>query len=528
MSLQPLDLSEMPPDIAAWGQKYLAEDDPYRLLGDRLGGLMRDEDFADLYASTGGPALSPTIQSLVTVFQAMEKLPDRAAARAVVVRLDWKYALHLPMDWPGFHFTNLSHFRQRVLENEAEYRVFDRLVQELVALGFVRRRGPQRTDSMKVLGQVAKLNRLELVWETMRLTVRALLEADETWSQATLPDSFRQQYQLKQRSYQLSQAEVEAALRQAGADGFWLLQQVAQGPAVLQALPEVVTMRSVWQQQFEVDEQGQYSGPQTKLEAHGLIQSPHETEARYRQKRGQGWQGYVAQVTETAEEKGEANFITDVAATDAQESDVNALPQVQARLGERDVPPKEQYVDQAYVSGTRLAESAEAGIELIGPVAGESGPCEFKLSAFTVDVAQRQATCPAGQQAERWSVSTRADGTWACTAHFGQPCATCPLRAQCTEAVAGRSITIHQHHERVVARRAEMETAEFWHKMKRRPPVEGTISQLARQGARRARYRGLRKVNLQLVFTAVAVNLKRLLHAWALGRKPRWQPAAAG
>jgi transposase len=338
MSLQPLDLSEIPPDIAAWGQKYLAEDDPYRLLGDRLGDLMCDEDFADLYASTGGPALSPTIQSLVTVFQAMEKLPDRAAARAVVVRLDWKYALHLPMDWPGFHFTNLSHFRQRVLENEAEYRVFDRLVQELVALGFVRRRGPQRTDSMKVLGQVAKLNRLELVWETMRLTVRALLEADETWSQATLPDSFRQQYQLKQRSYQLSQAEVEAALRQAGADGFWLLQQVAQGPAVLQALPEVVTMRTVWQQQFEVDEQGQYSGPQTKLEAHGLIQSPHEPEARYRQKRGQGWQGYVAQVTETAEEKGEANFITDVAATDAQESDVVFVYRVMQTRRDRGQP----------------------------------------------------------------------------------------------------------------------------------------------------------------------------------------------
>jgi transposase len=528
MSLQPVDRSEIPPDTAELGQKLLAEGDPYRLIGDRLGDLISDEDFIDLYDSTGGPALSPTILSLVTVFQEMEKLPDRAAARAVRVRLDWKYALHLPLDWEGFHFTNLNHFRQRLLENEAEYRVFDRLVQDLAELGFVRRRGPQRTDSMKVLGQVAKLNRLELVWETMRVTVRALLVADETWSQTTLSDSFRQQYQLKQRSYQLSKAEVEAALRQAGADGLWLLQQVAQGPAALQELPEVVTMRTVWEQQFELDEHGQYNGPRTKVDPHGLIQSPHEPEVRYRQKRGQGWQGYVAQVTETAEEKGELNFITDVAVTDAQVSDVDALPEVQARLAERDVPPKEQYVDQAYVSGTRLAESAEAGIELIGPVAGESGPCEFKLSDFTVDVEQRQATCPAGQQAERWSVSTRSDGTQAYTAHFGNQCATCSFRAQCTEATAGRTITTHQHHDQVVARRAEMETAEFWHKMKRRPPVEGTISQLARQGARRARYRGLRKVNLQLVFTAVAVNLKRLLRAWTLGRKPRWQSATAG
>ena len=155
-------------------------------------------------------------------------------------------------------------------------------------------------------------------------------------------------------------------------------------------------MRTVWDQQFELDEQGQYRRPRTKVEPHGLIQSPHEPEVRYRQKRGESWQGYVAQVTETAEEKGELNFITDVAATDAQVSDVNALPEIQARLAERDVPPREQYVDQAYVSGTRLAESAEAGIDLIGPVAQESGPCDFKLSDFTVDVEQRAGHLPGG------------------------------------------------------------------------------------------------------------------------------------
>lgn len=528
MCLHPRYPCEMPPEIAEWGREFLAEDNPYRLIGDRLSDLIGDEDFVDLYSPIGGGALSPTILALVTVFQMMEKLPDRAAALAVMVRLDWKYALHLPLAWKGFHFTNLSHFRLRLIEHEAEYLVFDRLVSKLVELGFVRRRGPQRTDSTKILGQVAKLSRLEMVRETMRVTVRALVEGDALWSQHTLPEAFRQEYLVAQHSYQLSQAEVAKALRQVGADGFWLLQQVDQGPSALQALSEVETMRAVWDQQFELDEQGQYRRPRTKVDPHDLIQSPHEPEVRYRQKRGEGWQGYVAQVTETAEEKGEANFITDVAATDAQVSDVNALPEIQARLAERDVSPGEQYVDQAYLSGTRLAESAEAGIDLIGPIAQENGPCEFKLSDFTVDVEQRQATCPAGQEAERWAVSRRSDGSLAFIAYFGGQCATCSLRPQCTTAAQGRTITIHEHHDLVVARREQMETAEFWQKMKRRPPIEGTISQMMRQGARRARYRGQRKVNLQLVFTAVAVNLKRLLSAWAQGRKPRWQAAAVG
>jgi transposase len=421
----------------------------------------------------------------------------------------------------------LSHFRLRLIEHEAEYLVFDRLVSKLVDLGFVRRRRPQRTDSTKILGQVANLSRLEMVRETMRVTIRALVEADAVWSQGALPEAFRQEYQIA-HSYQLSQAELMETLHRVGADGFWLLQQVDQGPSALQVLSEVETMQAVWGQQFELDEQGQYRRPRTKVDPHDLIQSPHEPEVRYRQKRGEGWQGYVAQVTETAEEKDEPNFITDVAATDAQVSDVNALPEIQARLAERDVLPEEQYVDQAYVLGTRLAESAEAGIDLIGPIAQENGPCEFKLSDFTVDVEQWQATCPGGQAAERWTVSRRSDGSLAFIAYFGRQCATCSLRPRCTTAAQGRTLTIHEHHDRVVARREEMETAEFWQKMKRRPPIEGTISQVMRQGARRARYRGQRKVNLQLVFTAVAVNLKRLLNAWGQGRKPRWQVTAVG
>jgi IS5 family transposase len=46
--------------------------------------------------------------------------------------------------------------------------------------------------------------------------------------------------------------------------------------------------------------------------------------------------------------------------------------------------------------------------------------------------------------------------------------------------------------------------------MKLRPPIEGKLSELTRyHGLRRARYRGLPKVQLQTFFTAAAVNIKR-------------------
>jgi transposase len=520
--------SEIPEETAALGRVLLDGDNLYRILGDQRADLVTDGDFIDLYSHLGGPALSPLILSLVLIFQMLARLPDRLAVEAVRERIDWKYTLHVPLDWKGFHFTNLSHFRQWLLEHDAEYWGFDQLLHKLVDLGFIRRRGKQRTDSTHISGQLAKLTRLELVLETLRMALLALEEQAEDWVTDTIPEVFQQRYSERRYEYDLKEEEIAAELRQAGADGFWLLQQVATAPTAVRALEALHTLLTVWAQQFEGDANGTYQGPREQLTAHGLVQSPHETEARYRRKRGKAWQGYVGQVTETAEEAGDPNFITDVEVTDAQLSDHDALPAVQGRLTERDLTPSEKYVDQAYVSGTQLAESQAQGTCLVGPVAGETDPKEYKLSDFEVDLAQQTATCLGGQQAVRWTTGHRSDGTLEYRAYFGEQCEQCPQRHSCTDAKAGRTITIHEHHAHVVQRRSEMQTEVFWEVMKRRPPVEGTISQLTRLGMRRVHYRGRQKANLQLILTATAVNLRRLRRVWATGNTPSWASAATG
>lgn len=522
MSLQPTDRQAIPPETAELGQKLLAADNPYRLIGDRLADLLPEEDFQALYSLIGGPALSPVLLALVLVFQMLEKLPDRLAAEAVRLRLDWKYVLHLPLDDPGFHFTNLNHFRQRLLVHEAEYLVFDRLLQKLVALGLVRPRGYQRSDSTHVLGLIAKLSRLELIWESLRLALQALHQRDAAWVKRCIPEAFLAKYGSKRSDYNLSEGQVATELYQAGADGWWLLHQLALEPTQWADVPELVTLQTVWDQQFEGSAAGDYLGPRLKVSAHGLIQNPHEPEAHYRQKRGQPWQGYQAQVSETAEAKGDPNFITDIGATDAQTDDKTALPAIQQRLVGRHLTPSHHIVDQNYVSGTRLAQSSQQGIALIGPIGAQPGPEGFRLEDFQVDVAQGQATCPAGQTSVKVTCCQRPDDSHDYQFFFGQQCATCACRAPCTQAKQGRTLTYHEHHPDVVKRRAEMETDSFRQIMKRRPPIEGTISQLVRQGIRQARYRGLRKVNLQLILTATAVNLKRLCRCLAVGRKPSW------
>jgi len=226
MTLHKRDRREIPPDTFQLGQKLLDAHNPYRLIGDRLGDLISDDDYADLYAPIGGPAISPALLALVTVFQMVEKLPDRQAAEALKMRIDWKYALHLPLDYAGFSFTNLSHFRQRLIQHQAQYRLFDRLLELLVELGYVRRRGQQRTDSTYVLGLVAQLSRLELVWETLRVALDAVEKRDAAWIERNIPEVFVQRYGVKRSDYNLTKRQAAQELSQAGADGFWLLAQL--------------------------------------------------------------------------------------------------------------------------------------------------------------------------------------------------------------------------------------------------------------------------------------------------------------
>ena len=96
----------------------------------------------------------------------------------MVVRLDWKYALHLPLGYRGFDFSCLSYFRRRLVEHEQSRLVFEAVLARVRALGFLKKHGKQRTDALGVVGAVRELSQLELVWEALRLALRGLLEAD--------------------------------------------------------------------------------------------------------------------------------------------------------------------------------------------------------------------------------------------------------------------------------------------------------------------------------------------------------------
>jgi hypothetical protein len=158
---------------------------------------------------------------------------------------------------------------------------------------------------------------------------------------------------------------------------------------------------------------------------------------------------------------------------------------------------------------------------------------KFTKDQFDIDLDAQRVTCPNGVTAPIRTV--RGHVRHAGKADFGNGCATCPLRAQCTDAKTGRSITIGHHEARLAAARTR-QTDPAWRADYRatRPKVERKIAHLMRRrhGGRRARMRGQLRVaadfNLLAAdfnLLAAAINLARLAtlgltytsdHGWAL------------
>ena len=114
---------------------------------DTLGSIYTDQDVAALFPSRGQPAAAPWRMALILVFPFAESLSDEQAMDAVRGRIDWKDALSLDLDDPGFDASVLSEFRDRLIAGSMELHLLDALLAHFQAAGLLNARGRQRTPT---------------------------------------------------------------------------------------------------------------------------------------------------------------------------------------------------------------------------------------------------------------------------------------------------------------------------------------------------------------------------------------------
>lgn len=532
MSLKPQPSRPMSPEIAAWGAQYLSEASAYKLIGDTLYAEYHDEEFADLYHREGKPALSPVLLAFVTVFQCLENLSDRAAANAVRVRLDWKYALHLPLADVGFDSSVLCEFRQRLIAHKAEGRIFEQVLGQMQALGLLKQRGAQRSDSLALLMQARHLGRIELVFETVRVALRALLRADADWIRTILPEAWAERYRHHCRDERLNDEERAALALVVGNDGAWLLERLQQEdtPTNLRDLPAIDILRTVWEQHFiQTDDRWQLKQAGGRYNGEARIQTPYDAEARYSEKRHHGWEGYKLQVSETTDAD-LPHLITDIMVTSSVKDDHTALGEIATRQQERGVAPAQRYVDAGYMGGPMLAAADARNEDLIGPIPEASSP-QSRMEAglthkdFQIDITHRTAICAAGHHGTAKNfVGNQDRGDKGITFTFQKiHCRVCALKHRCiTGKGEQRFLVVREHYARVQQARERQHTEAFHRDYHHhRSGIEGCLSALIRgQGIRRCRYAGRAKNQVRALFIAAAVNMQRAAR-WQAGIRHR-------
>ncbi len=252
MSLQPESIGSIPEQRARVAHAAFPRGNAYLPLRDELESFVEDRDLAHLFPRRGQPAGRPWRLALITMFQFVEDLSDRQAADAVRARIDWKYALGLDLDNPGFDHTVLSEFRSRLIDGGAERLLFDLMLERFRGIGLLKAHGRQRTDSSHVLAAVRALNRLELVRKTFRHALDVLAIIAPTWMLAHARPDWVERYQGRTDEVRLPKGKkAQLQLAEAiGRDGDVLLAAVYERhtPHSLREVTAVDILRRVWLQ----------------------------------------------------------------------------------------------------------------------------------------------------------------------------------------------------------------------------------------------------------------------------------------
>lgn len=483
------------------GRPAVPEGSIYYLIAHAGAAQFDDTAFAGIYAERGRPSYPPSLMLQLMLLAFHDNVGDEEAEQRCRYDIRWKYALGLRLDEDGPDATTICRFRARLIANGQAGAAFVgtlRWARQHKVLG---RKIDELTDATAVLGAGAVQDTFTLIRKARRQLARSLRDHPEhgDWAKAVLtePDEkpearWDDPAARKQALNTLVDQGQEALAR---TEGLSLTAEQAEARGLLQ---------TVLGQDTEPDPAGGVRIRQGV--AKDRVCSASDPEMRHGHKTSSGrFDGHKAEIgMDRATE-----LITHVEAKPGNSADGAHLAEKMTETEQAvDVKIERMTGDTAYGRPAVREAMRQRGTGVLAPVTAPHNRGLFTKDEFKIDLESRSATCPAGQHGR--PIFNKAGDL---TGFRFQPktCAACPLRAQCTTSKhQGREIAVRPDEAAYVALRAEQETEAWKADYRVRPRIEHKISEIVHHGMRQARYLGLAKTQLQLLFTAAVVNLKRL------------------
>jgi hypothetical protein len=331
-----------------------------------------------------------------------------------------------------FDLRTLYYFRERLSRQMQATGInlldqaFEQVTDQQIA-AFRLKTGKQRMDSTLVASNIRRMGRVQLLVEVLQRVQRMLNESDQERYAAVFAPYV--QGHAGQYIYHMKDEETDAHLQRIGE----LMQQLlVELKPVYAAEPVYQVLERVFGEHFLLEQQGVVTKPNQALSATSL-QSPDDLEATYREKRGKGYQGYVANLSETCDPQNPLQLITKVQtapnATDDSQLLAEALPDLKQRTE----------LDTIYTDGGHGGPAADVVLQeqqvehIQTAIRGRTpNPEKLHLADFAIkfnkDSQPVKVTCPQGQTETVHPSSQKKTFV----AHFvAEVCSTCPLVSKC-------------------------------------------------------------------------------------------------
>jgi hypothetical protein len=506
-----------------------------RIYSDQIYPLIDEDKFRNLYNEekdkVGRPNKSVKTTISILIFMGIEKLTWREAEYQFPRRIDWLIATSTPFD--KVHEAHIDHttlfkFYCRLDQDDKAKNLFQELTLKFAdACGTSLKK--QRTDSFFIHGWLQILSRYGLFKETVRVFLQNLRKQKPGLCEGVVKELSRDYLA---NDFDLTEKDREKAQRQIKimAKDMYLLYETFINHNQVKHYESFKTLVTVFDQQCERGE----STDGEKLEivirekpkGDEIISSPHNTDARYVKKGKQRVCGQKGFTTESCEETNKTQFITDVEVAPSTTADSTELPRMQERLEESGMKPDELYADAGFVNGQTILDSQANDILLEGPSSGRSQSFEtynaedrpLDVADFKIEIEEENKTvtvlsCPTKQAPIDQARSSK---TGNILVHFvASVCSLCQLKERCPVKIGTTvaTLTLDEKSYAGASRHHKyMEDPGYRKRCSIRAGAEAMVSELVRgHGVRKSRHRDEVRTRLQLIFSAIACNVKRYI-----------------
>lgn len=505
---------------------FLHIDDPMMVFSREIYPLFKDEDFIDCYSDIGREAKSPAFLSMVTLLQFRENLSDEETKEACIKRLDWKIALHIPVDEKqSFDSSTLCRFRNRLKENDKSNIIFDNILKQIQKIGFIKKTTKQRIDATHIISHVNRISTTDLLFRSVKCLLDEIKKKDIDYYNKIIPELLKERYLNKFSSFGMSKDLRYEKLAEIVEDGYLiksLLEKIKSDE--LKKLDQLNIMLTIFKENVSVKEK--HINNKHVLEVEEIkrpkqsIFDPKDLSIQMGKKGKTRWVGSKCHVVETAE-KGKVNFLTGMIYQKANNSDHIIHDKLMENNESKNLKPAKIFTDQNYISGESIFRYKEKGQVLMGQIPSDTSkkPDKFKLNKFKIDMDKFSAKCPMGKK----SIKHRVENDGDVNIFFSKyDCSICKFFSECVGDARSKTRIIHvnKYYKEIKKRREFQVGNKFKKEMSVRAQVEGTISEMVRKnGLRLAKYHGEKGHQFQFYLTGAALNLKRYIRVRTKGRK---------